>query len=296
MAEKLTVAIQKNGRLNEDSLNLLLSCGLLIEASKNGLFYKCENLPIDLILVRDDDIPALVANNVCDIGIVGKNVLVESEHQFGALNNVKPFRIIKSLGFGGCRLSLSAPTTFNFTKLQDIAGLKIATSYPYTLKDFLVQNSLDAEIVNLAGSVEIAPRLKVADLICDLVATGETLRANNLQEITSILTSEAVLFQANQLSTHKQAMLEMFLKRLDAVLEVKESKYIMFHLPKAKLNLLKDILPDVENPSIMKLSNEREKVAIHVVSQEKIFWETLERLKEIGASSILVLPIEKMMR
>jgi ATP phosphoribosyltransferase len=296
MSEKLTIAIQKSGRLNEDSLGLLLRCGLRIKPSKNELFYKGENLAIDLILMRDDDIPILVSDKVCDVGIVGKNVLLEAEYQMKAINNAKPFTILKSLGFGGCHLSLAAPPSFSFNQLIDLEGLKIATSYPYTLKRFLNDNHIRAEIINLAGSVEIAPRLKVADIICDLVATGETLRANNLNEIVTIVDSEAVMFRSEQLPPVKQSMLDMLLQRINAVLEVKESKYIMFHLPKSKLNLLKHILPNVATPSIMALSNEQEKVAIHVVSQEEIFWETLERLKEIGASSILVLPIEKMLR
>ena len=257
-----------------------------------------ENLDIDYILVRDDDIPILVADNVCDVGIVGRNVLVERELELQFSNgDTKQFEILKDLGFGGCRLSLAVPNVMNYQGITDINGLKVATSYPYILKNFLLQNKVDAEIINLSGSVEIAPRLKVADLICDLIATGETLKANNLKEVCEILSSEAVLFKANNvLNPQKQIILDMLLQRLHAVLAVKESKYIMFHLPKEKLACLHKILPGVDSPSILQLDNEEQKVAVHIVSQELVFWETLESLKMIGASSILVLPIEKMLR
>jgi ATP phosphoribosyltransferase len=296
MSEKirLRIAVQKSGRLHKESLDILFRCGLRIKSSKNELFCQGENLDIDLLLVRDDDIPVLVSDDVCDVGIVGENVLFERalELEFQAHQE---FQVIKKLGFGACRLSLAMPKQRNYQDSSSIQGLRIATTYPYLLKRYLNENNIDAEIIHLAGSVEIAPRLNIAELICDLVATGETLDANNLYEACIILSSEAVLFKTKKLPEIKQKILDMLLLRLNAVLQVQESKYIMFHLPKNKLDCIKKLLPGVETPSILPLNNDAKKVAIHLVSQENVFWETLEYLKNAGASSILVLPIEKML-
>jgi ATP phosphoribosyltransferase len=190
--------------------------------------------------VRDDDIPVLVADGVCDVGIIGKNVLVEKELELGGNKKSRQeFQILKALGFGSCRLSLAIPNTKQFIDLNSLNNLKIATSYPYILKKFLIENNILAEIVNLSGSVEIAPRLKVADLICDLIATGEILQANNLKELAEVMASEAILFRSRALESQREEILQMLLQRIDAVLEVKESKYIMFHLQKIKSTLLK---------------------------------------------------------
>lgn len=245
--------------------------------------------------MRDDDIPILVADGICDVGIVGENVLQERKLELEAEAIHYDFQIIKELGFGKCRLSLAIPKQSGYQSLADIHGLKIATSYPFLLKQFLANQHMSAEIVPLTGSVEIAPRLGIAELICDLVSTGETLKANNLRELCMVLPSQAVLFQTRKLEEEKQNLVDMLLCRLNGVLQVKESKYIMFHIPQDKISSIKTLLPGIETPTVIPLNNDENQVVVHVVSQEGIFWETLENLKMAGASSILVLPIEKML-
>lgn len=216
MAEsKLTVAIQKNGRLNDESLRLLLPDGL---ATKTDQQLYCNNpdLPIDIIFVRDDDIPLLVAEEVCDLGIVGHNVLLERKIEFesSVTRRIKKLEIIEYLGFGNCRLSFAVPEDFSYTNLISLNDCRIATSYPYLVKKFLVENDLYANIIYLSGSVEIAPRLNIADIICDLVVTGSTLQQNNLREVYSILSSEAILFRSATLSVKKQEILNLWLQQL----------------------------------------------------------------------------------
>lgn len=289
---RLRIAIQKSGRLNKDSMDLLLNCGLKIRTSQTSLFCHAENLPIDILFVRDDDIPTLVGDHVCDLGIVGENILHEKMSQ-----NIKiAFDIKKKLGFSQCRLSIALPEDTVFDGPQSLQNLRIATSYPNLLKHYLTEHGITAEVMVISGSVEVAPRLDMADAICDLVATGRTLEENNLKEVAEVMHSQAVLIKTtSDLSTEKNEMLELLLRRIEGVLKAQESKYIMFHAPKSALESIKTLLPGFETPTVMPLEGFLDKVAVHVVSREGIFWNTLEKLKKAGASSILVLPIEKML-
>lgn len=295
--ERLRIALQKKGRLNQDSLDLLARCGITFRIASNALFARCENLPIDILLVRDDDIPTLVMDGVCDLGIVGENVLLEKQlYQYNNGHSAK-FNLIRKLGFSCCRLSIAFPEKVSYARVQDLTGLRIATSYPNLLGAYLKDHHVRADILSISGSVEIAPKLGMADAICDLVSSGRTLEENGLYEASVILQSQAVLIQSlNPLSQLKEDILDLMLRRVDGVLAAKESKYILFHAPRAALQKIQSILPCFESPTIIPLEGCDEKVSVHVVSPEGVFWKTLENLKQAGASSILVMPIEKMMR
>lgn len=285
---RLKIAIQKNGRLNNDSLELLIKCGLKFRLSPQSLLCHVENLPIDILFVRDDDIPTLVKDNICDLGIVGENVLFEKK--------IESLSIAKKLGFSCCKLAIAFPKTKEFTGLSCLQNLRIATSYPNLLQDYLKKNNIKAEIMEISGSVEIAPKLGMANAICDLVSTGRTLEDNELKVVAEIMRSQAVLIKKENIpSDKKMKTYPLLLRRIDSVLVAKESKYIMFHVPKKSLSSVKKILPGVESPTILPLSGKGDKVAVHVVSTEGAFWNTLENLKNAGASSILVLPIEKIL-
>lgn len=289
---RLRIAVQKNGRLNNDSMDLLFKCGIKIRPSKNSLLCHAENFPIDVLLVRDDDIPTLVMDNVCDIGIVGENVLLEKT--LGQENN--HFEVVKQLGFSRCRLSIALPLDKKFEGPATLEGCRIATSYPNLLSDYLARNKIKAQIMVISGSVEIAPNLDMADAICDLVSTGRTLEENNLKEVDQVIQTQAVLIKSkNKLNEEKSSSFELLLRRMESVLKAQESKYIMFHAPKSSLENIKKILPGCETPTVMTLEGIEDKVAVHVVSTEGVFWVTLEKLKQAGASSILVLPIEKIL-
>lgn len=294
--QRLRIAIQKKGKLNNDSADLLLRCGLKFRTSNNSLIAKSENLPIDILLVRDDDIPTMVMDGVCDLGIVGENVLFEKE-LFQKNNGYQSgFELIMKLGFGQCRLSIAFPDDKNFENASSLEKLRIATSYPNLLRQYLQTNDVSADVVSISGSVEIAPRLGMADVICDLVSTGRTLEENNLKEVATLIESQAVLIRSNnQFSKEKEIIVSLLLRRIQGVIKAQESKYILFHVPKAALNVVKNILPGFETPTILPLDGYKDKVAVHLVSSEGVFWDTLEKLKQVGASSILVLPIEKMM-
>ncbi len=292
MTSRLRIAIQKSGRLNTDSMDLLARCGLKITIKPNALFCHGENLPIDLLFVRDDDIPALVIDDMCDIGIVGENVLLEKT----LVSFSDDFSVIKKLGFSYCRLSIALSVDKPFTGVQSLQNLRIATSYPHVLQHYLNEQQIRAKIVVISGSVEVAPRLGMADAICDLVSTGGTLEQNGLKEVAEVMRSQAVLIQGKvTLSTEKTAILALMLQRMEGVLKAQESKYIMFHAPVAALAAIRAMLPGFETPTIIPLEGATDKVAVHVVSREGIFWDTLEKLQAAGASSILVLPIEKML-
>ena len=277
-------------------MSLLLKCNLQLKPSKNSLLCHVENLPIDILFVRDNDIPTLIMDNVCDLGIVGENVLFEQVLANKKNKTDKEFDTVKKLGFSNCRLSIALPNEKPFSNLNSLQNYRIATSYPYLLADYLQQNNVKADIMSISGSVEIAPRLNMADAICDLVSTGRTLEENNLKEVEIILKSQAVLIKTkNNFTTEKLETFELLLNRIDGVLKAQESKYIMFHAPKSSLDSIKAILPGCEAPTIIPLDNTNDKFAVHAVSKEGLFWFTLEKLKKAGASSILVLPIEKMM-
>jgi ATP phosphoribosyltransferase len=293
---RLKLAVQKSGRLTEPSLDLLSRCGLKIARGKDQLVGFGENLPLDVLFVRDDDIPDLVQEDVCDLGLVGLNVLEEKRLELSALGQDARFQTLRMLDFGRCRLSLAVPEGFAWQGLSSLSGRRIATSYPRVLRAFLDQRDLKAEVVTLTGSVEIAPRLGRADLICDLVSTGSTLAANHLKEVELVLESHAALIRTPAaLTATKDDWVDRLLKRIDGVQQVRESKYIMLHAPRAALTEIRRLLPGSEAPTVIPLEGSADKVAVHAVCRENVFWETLEALKLAGASALLVLPVEKML-
>jgi ATP phosphoribosyltransferase len=293
---RLRIAIQKTGRLTESSLELLSRCGLKYSRGKDQLMCYGENLPLDLLFVRDDDIPDLVQEDVCDLGIVGLNVLEEKRLAFRSRGTAPLFEQLRLLDFGRCRLALAVPDGFDYRGAGSLAGRRIATTYPNILARFLETRNIAAEIVVLSGSVEIAPRLGRADLICDLVSTGSTLSANHLREAETILESQAALIRTPvPLPPAKQDWAQRLLLRIEGVEQVKESKYIMLHAPRAALPAIAKLLPGSEAPTVIPLDGRGDKVAVHAVCRETVFWETLEELKKAGASSVLVLPVEKML-
>ena len=294
--QRIQIAVQKTGRLTDHSIDLLERCGLKITKSKNQLICYGENMPIDLLLVRDDDIPGLVSDDVCDLGIVGLNIVEEKRLNLESQGREGLFKQIYELDFGHCRLSLAAPEDNNYSGPESLENTRIATSYVGILNHFLTKNGINAETVYFSGAVEIAPKLGRADYICDLVSTGSTLKANGLTEVDVLLDSEAVVIQTQApLGAEKQALVDKILQRLDGVLQVRESKYIMLHAPRAALAEIRALLPGSEAPTVMPLEGNDDKVAVHAVCRETVFWETLENLKAAGASSLLVLPVEKML-
>lgn len=293
---RIKIAVQKNGRLTARSLDLLKLCGLTFTQSKDQLFCYGENLPVDLLLVRDDDIPGLVSDDVCDLGIIGLNTVHEKQLAMQREDREPRFDQVYALGFGHCRLAIAAPEQAAFEGPQSLQGKRIATSHPETLGDFLRQREIDAQIVHFSGAVEIAPKLGRADFVCDLVSTGSTLAANQLREVMIVLESETVIVQTRAaLCPVRQQWVDRILQRLDGVLQVRESKYIMLHAPRSALDEITRLLPGSESPTVIPLDGRSDKVAVHAVCPENVFWETLENLKEAGASSLLVLPVEKML-
>ena len=294
--QRIKIAVQKTGRLTEHSFDLLERCGLKLRKSKDRLFCYGENMPIDLLLVRDDDIPGLVSDDVCDLGIVGLNVVEEKRLARLAEGHETLYEKVYDLDFGHCRLSLAAPEDTQFEGPESLKEKRIATSYVNLLRDYLNMHGITADIEYFSGAVEIAPKLGKADYICDLVSTGGTLAANGLREVEVLLKSEAVIIQTGApLAADKQALVDKMLQRLDGVLQVRESKYIMLHAPRAALDEIRSLLPGTEAPTVVPLDGADDKVAVHAVCRENVFWETLENLKAAGASSLLVLPVEKML-
>ncbi|MCL5051269.1 MAG: ATP phosphoribosyltransferase [Firmicutes bacterium] len=294
--QRLTIAVQKSGRLSKESIKLLSACGVKFNMHEARLMVHSTSHPIDLLRVRDDDIPGLVMDGVVDLGLVGENVLEEECLERQMRQQANEYRSLRRLDFGHCRLSIALPTEQQFNSIEDLAGLKIATTYPRLLERYLQEQGVNAKSVMLTGSVEVAPRAGLADAVCDLVSTGATLEANGLREQQVIFRSQVQLIQrADELSAAKQQMMDTLLARIDGVQLAKESKYIMLHAPKSKLAEVEDILPGAERPTILPLSHSDDIVAVHVVSTETLFWETMEKLKGLGCSSILVLPIEKML-
>ena len=294
--QRVQIALQKSGRLTEPSMSLLERCGIKFSRSKDQLFCFGENMPIDILFVRDDDIPELVGEHVCDLGIVGENVSAEQRCREIAEGKELAFECIRDLDFGRCRLVIATPEHARLLSSTDMTGKRIATSYPGVLREFLQKRNIEAEIVFVSGAVEITPKLNRADFICDLVSTGATLAANQLVEFETILECQAQLIgNANSNDAAKQSLIDRLIKRLDGVLQVRESKYIMLHAPRDALQQITDILPGSESPTIVPLEGSGQKVAVHAVCRETVFWETLEDLKDAGASSLLVLPVEKML-
>lgn len=293
---RLRIAIQKSGRLSDDSRELLACCGIKINLHTQRLIAMAENMPIDILRVRDDDIPGLVMDGVVDLGIIGENVLEEELLNRRAQGEDPRYFTLRRLDFGGCRLSLATPVDEAWDGPAALDGKRIATSYPHLLKRYLDQKGVSFKSCLLNGSVEVAPRAGLADAICDLVSTGATLEANSLREVEVIYRSKACLIQRDgEMAQSKQQLIDKLLTRIQGVIQARESKYIMMHAPSERLEEVIALLPGAERPTILPLAGEQQRVAMHMVSSETLFWETMEKLKALGASSILVLPIEKMM-
>lgn len=282
--KKLKIAIQKSGRLSENSLKLLKECGIEFDNGLNKLKAEAYNFPLEVFFLRDDDIPQYVEDGVADIGIVGENVLLEKN------KNVKT---VEKLGFGKCRLSIAFPKDKKYKSIKDLEGLRIATSYSTILSKYLKKNKINAEIHEISGSVEIAPGIGLADAICDLVSSGSTLFTNGLKEMEVILQSEAVLVSGKNLSSEKQEMLDKLLFRINSLRAAKNNKYILLNAPNKKLDAICKVLPGMKSPTILPLA-EKGWSSVHSVVQEGKFWEIIEKLKDNGAQGILVVPIEKM--
>lgn len=296
LENRIKIAVQKSGRLTEHSMDLLARCGLTYSRGRDQLICYGENMPVDVLLVRDDDIPGLVQEDICDLGIVGGNITEEARLELESRGETELFRQVHALDYGHCRLSFGMPEGSTFEGPQSLEGKRIATSYPGIVSDYLRRNGVSASVVEFSGAVEIAPSLGKADLICDLVSSGATLRAHHLFEAETILESKAVLIQTPKgVPEIKADWIRRLLQRIQGVLQVKESKYIMLHAPRSALKEIRALLPGSEAPTIMPLEGRDDKVALHAVCRENVFWETLEQLKEAGASSMLVLPVEKML-
>ena len=279
----LRLAIQKKGRLADKSLQLLNSAGIKIDNYSQQLLIKAQNFDLELLFIRDDDIPEYVQDGVADIGIVGENVILESE---------KKLEVVKKLGFGKCRMSLAIPKQSEFNSIKELEGKNIATSYPKILKRYLDKSDVSANIHYISGSVEITPNINLADAIFDIVSTGSTLKSNGLKEVEIILNSEAVLVANKDISEEKKALLEQILFRTSAVNKAKDNKYIMLNAPNDSLEKIIKLLPGVKSPTIMPLAAEGWS-SIHTVIGEDDFWGKIDNLKSAGAEGILVLPIEK---
>jgi ATP phosphoribosyltransferase len=291
-ADRLHIAIQKSGRLSDVSRQLLKDCGLRLQNGRNALTARVENFPADIMFVRDDDIPTFVAEGSCEFGIVGGNVLEE----FRLSAREPRIEVVAPLGTARCSLKLAAPEATSWTGPQDLAGQRIATSYPAILGRWLEEQGVEATVVKMNGAVELAPRLRIAPFICDLVSTGATLEANGLRPVADVFDSEAVLVRTTcPLSPDKQVQGEALLSRIQGVLQTKDAKYILLNAPSEALPAISRILPGAEAPTIIPLHGRPGFFAVHAVCQESVFWETLEQLKGAGASAVLVLPIEKMM-
>jgi len=290
--ERLRLAIQKSGRLSERSQDVLKNCGVNFFRSKDKLFWYGRDFPVDLLLVRDDDIPQLLLEGVCDLGIVGENIAREVGLERDREDELLQLR---KLGFGHCRLSVAVPESSSIEDVPSLDGLRIATSYPALTRKLLAEQGVEAKISKLSGAVEIAPSMGTADAISDLVSTGTTLRANHLGELEVLFQSEAALYgRSHGVSPAKQALIDQLLARLNGVMQASASKYVMLHAPRAALAEITELLPGVEHPSVMPLEGS-DRIAIHAVCGETVFWEHLEALKGAGASAILVLPVEKML-
>ncbi len=291
----LRIAIQKSGRLNKESLSLLRQSGIKFLADTNKLLVHADNLPVDLLFVRGNDIPGLVMDGVVDFGIIGENTLEEVKLSRKTHGQQIDFSRVMPLGFGKCRLSIAIPESVTFKSLKALQGKRIATSYPHLLKAYMKQQGVDYKICLLNGSVEVAPRAGLADAVCDLVSTGATLEANGLVEAKSLFNSQAVLIQKQNPDMKYSLLSQRLITRISSVIQARESKYIMLHAPMEQLQAVTEMLPCAEQPTIIPLAHDKKTVALHVVSKENLFWETMEALKEKGCSSILVLPIEKIM-
>lgn len=281
---KLRIAIQKSGRLHDDSIKLLKECGIDINNGVNKLKTEASNFPLEVFFLRDDDIPQYVEDGVADIGIVGENVIIEK---------ARPVKIAEKLGFGKCRLSLAIPKAVEYNGVKDMDKLRIATSYPVILQNFLNQHNITADIHEISGSVEIAPGIGLADAICDLVSSGSTLFMNGLKEVEVILKSEAALISNDNLTAEQEALLQKLLFRIQSVKKAKNNKYVLLNAPNDKLQEIISLLPGMKSPTVLPLAEEGWS-SVHSVLNENAFWDIIENLKAAGAQGILVVPIEKM--
>jgi ATP phosphoribosyltransferase len=280
----LRIAIQKSGRLYEDSVQLLKECGIELRNVKDRLRTVSDNFPIEVFFLRDDDIPEYVEDGVADIGIVGQNVLAEKNRTVDT---------VEALGFGKCRLSIAVPKSLDYEGVASLEGKRIATSYPHLVKSFLADNKVTASIHEISGSVEIAPGIGLSDVIVDLVSSGGTLFMNGLKEAEIILESQAVLVARKNLGEEKIAILDKLLFRIRAVKKAKKSKYVLMNAPNDQLENIISLLPGMRSPTILPLAKEGWS-SVHSVLSEDKFWEIIEKLKAAGAEGILVVPIEKM--
>ncbi len=284
MQTKLRIAIQKSGRLNEDSIKILKDCGISIDNGKDQLKAQASNFPMEVMFLRNGDIPQYLRDGVVDIAIIGENVLIEKG---------KDISIVERLNFSKCKVSLAIPKEAKYTSVKDLDGKRIATSYPNTVDQYLADKGIKYEIHQISGSVEIAPNIGLADAICDIVSSGSTLFKNNLKEVEIMLTSEAVLAVSSSISEEAKQLLERLQFRIKAVLKARNSKYILLNAPNDKLDKIIKILPGMRSPTILPLAEEGWS-SVHTVIQKNKFWEVIDELKIAGAEGILVCPIEKM--
>ncbi len=284
MEKKLRIAVQKSGRLNEDSLRLIKDCGIAVDNGTDQLKVTALNFPLEIFFLRNSDIPQYVEDGVADIAIIGENLLTEKTYRV---------KVLRQLGFSKCRVSLAVPKNTEYNGLNFFQGKKIATSYPNTLQQFLEKQKIEAEIHEISGSVEIAPNIGLADAICDIVSTGSTLFKNGLKEVEVIFNSEAVLISGKNCSNDAQQILDKLLFRIKAVQTARSNKYILLNAPNEKLNDIISLLPGMKSPTILPLAKSGWS-SLHSVISEKEFWEKIDALKQHGAEGILVVPIEKM--
>ncbi len=282
--EILKIAIQKSGRLSEKSLELIKEAGISFNNGSRNLVSRASNFPVELLFLRDDDIPQYVTDNVADIGIVGENVVLEKTCKV---------KIVEKLGFAKCKMSLAIPKSIEFTGSEFFDGKKIATSYPKILSKYLKKNNIKAEIHEISGSVEIAPGIGLADGIFDIVSSGSTLISNRLKEVEVVLNSEAVMIANPQINEAKKQILDKLLFRINSVRTANKNKYILLNAPNKNLEAIINVIPGMKSPTIMPLAEEGWS-SVHSVLSEKEFWEVIDQLKELGAQGILVIPIEKM--
>jgi ATP phosphoribosyltransferase len=280
----IRIAVQKSGRLSDDSLKLFKECGIKFESGGSKLRSISSNFPIEFLFLRDDDIPGYVEDGVADLGVVGLNVLMEHTRKVG---------IVKELGFSKCRLSLAIPRSETYTDLSQFEGKSIATSYPNLTSQFLKKNGVNAEMHEISGSVEIAPSIGLAEGICDIVSTGGTLLSNGLKEVATVFQSQAVMIANKSLATEKQAILDKLLFRIDSVQRGQNAKYVVLNVQEQNIEKVTALLPGMKSPSVLPLAT-KGWFSLHSVIEENDFWNIIENLRAAGAEGILVLPIEKM--
>ena len=282
--KKINLAIQKSGRLNKESISLLEKAGIKFDNFKDQLKVDCQNFPLNIYFLRNSDIPRYLSDGVVDIAIIGQNLIQESELNIDEIMN---------LNFSRCRVSIAIPLNMEYSGLKDLNNLKIATSYPNTLKKFLSNNNLNCEIHKINGSVEISPNIGLSDAVCDIVSTGNTLYKNNLKEVLTIFDSQAVLCNSNNFDLTKKEILDKLIFRINSVLRAKQSKYILMNVPNDKIKTVSSLLPVLKSPTVLPLEMEGWS-SLHTVIDDDKFWESIDSIKEAGAEDILVCPIEKM--